>query len=174
MTRAALSVRTSILYPTPSITPPFLFPFPFLFSLPTKPPIHKQTNKPPTPLLPPDYQNPPSFNHTLFTSSTPSDPSYDLALGPYRKYSPCQLLLQDPSGSSGESVTSVAIFISQATNASTEGVTWSADDPAPKVAVDAGVGTVNSRGARAMDRKAAVGGVMWVLAGAVAGGVVFL
>lgn len=71
-------------------------------------------------------------------------------------------------------MTSVAIFISQATNASTQGVTWSADDPAPKVAVDAGVGTVKSRGAKAMDQNAAVGGVMWVFAGAVAGGMVLL
>ncbi len=53
-------------------------------------------------------------------------------------------------------------------------MTWSADDPAPKVAVDAGVGTVKSRGAKAMDQNAAVGGVMWVFAGAVAGGMVLL
>ena len=62
-------------------------------------------------------------------------------------------------------VTSVAIFISQDTNASTAGVTWSADDPAPKVAVDAGVSTVNS-GCAGMNDYGAVG-VMWTFVGGV-------
>lgn len=71
------------------------------------------------------------------------------------------------------SVTSVAIFISQETNASTMGVTWSTDDPAPKVAVDAGVGTVNSRGARMNDHKIVAGG-LWTVVGAVAAAMVLL
>ena len=62
-------------------------------------------------------------------------------------------------------VTSVAIFISQNTNASTAGVTWSADDPAPKVAVDAGVSTVNN-GCAGMNDYGAVR-VMWTFVGAV-------
>ena len=71
------------------------------------------------------------------------------------------------------SVTSVAIFISQDTNASTLGVTWSMDDPAPKVAVDAGVGTVTSRGARINDHTTVAGG-LWTVVGAVAAAMVLL
>lgn len=41
---------------------------------------------------------------------------------------------------------SIAIFISQYTNASTQGVTWSLDHAAPKVAVDAGVATAETGG----------------------------
>ena len=78
--------------------------------------------------------------------------------------------LEDPDASSstgdGDMATSVAIFISQNTNASAEGVTWSADDPAPKVAVDAGVSTVNS-GCAGMNNDGVVG-VMWMFVGGVA------
>lgn len=63
-------------------------------------------------------------------------------------------------------VTGVAIFISQDTNASTAGVTWSADNPAPKVAVDAGVATTNS-GCAGMNDNGAVG-LMWTLVGVLA------
>lgn len=58
------------------------------------------------------------------------------------------------------------MFISQNTNASTEGMTWGADDPAPKVAVDAGVSTVNSGCAGMIDNGAA--GLMWTFVGGVA------
>lgn len=69
-------------------------------------------------------------------------------------------------------VMSVAIFISQNTNASTQGVTWSMDDPAPRVAVDAGVSTVNSGCAGMNDR--GVVGVMWTFVGGVAAAMVLL
>ena len=115
----------------------------------------------------PDYQHSPSYSHNLFTSPSPSLALYPLLLAPYRKYSPCQLQLMDPQGS--ESVSSVAVFISQLTNASTVGVTWSLDDPAPKVEVDAGVATATSGG---MDHKW-VGG-MWAFVGAMAAATVLL
>ena len=73
---------------------------------------------------------------------------------------------------SGETVTSVAIFISDKTNSSTMGVEWSADDPAPKVAVDAGVATAKTNNAK-MDHRGVMGG-MWVLAGAVAAATMLL
>ena len=69
-------------------------------------------------------------------------------------------------------MTSVALFISQQTNGSTAGVTWSVDHQAPKVEVDAGVATVESRSAR-MDHAGAVGSI-WAVVGAVAVAVVFL
>ena len=105
------------------------------------------------------------------TSPTPSDPSYTLELAPYKQYSPCQLRLQDPHQSS-EVVTSVAVFISDKTNASTEGVEWSADDPAPKVAVDAGVAIAKSESARIDHRD--MEGVMWAFVGAMAAAMVLL
>ena len=58
---------------------------------------------------------------------------------------------------------SVAIFISQETNASTHGVTWSVDNAAPQVAVDAGVATATS-GSAGMDHRG-VRGVMWMWVG---------
>lgn len=70
------------------------------------------------------------------------------------------------------SVTSVGIFISEQTNSSTVGVTWSVDNAAPKVAVDAGVATTTSGSAR-MNHKGVVGG-MWAFAGAVAAAMVML
>lgn len=69
-------------------------------------------------------------------------------------------------------VMSVAIFISQDTNASTAGVTWSADDPAPKVAVDTGVSTATS-GCAGMNDYGAVG-AMWTLIGGVVAAMVLL
>ena len=118
----------------------------------------------------PDYQNPSSYTHDVSTSSNPSD-SYHLALAPYRQYSPCQLRLEDPHQSS-EAVTSVAIFISDKTNATTMGVEWNADNPAPKVTVDEGVAIAKTGSARSghMGMK----GLMWGLAGAVAAAVVLL
>ena len=74
------------------------------------------------------------------------------------------LQLLDPDSPDSESVTSVGIFISQYTNASTQGVTWSLDNAAPKVAVDAGVATAETGGAE-MGHNGAVGGV-WAVAGA--------
>ena len=115
----------------------------------------------------PDSDNPSSYTHDLTTSSGPSDPSFPLLLAPYQKYSPCQLRLADPHDSS-QSVTSVALFISQNTNASTPGVTWSADDQAPKVAVDAGVATAET-GNAGMGRNVVVG-MMWAVVGAVVAG----
>lgn len=67
---------------------------------------------------------------------------------------------------------SVAIFISQQTNASTEGMTWNADDPAPRVAVDAGVSTVNS-GCVGMNDNGVVG-VIWTFVGGVVVAMVLL
>ena len=58
---------------------------------------------------------------------------------------------------------SVAIFISQETNASTHGVTWSVDKAAPQVAVDAGVATATSGSAGIYHRGAR--GVMWMWVG---------
>lgn len=110
------------------------------------------------------YEVPTSYTHTLVTPSSSSLASFPVPLSPYRKYSPCQLKLQDPEGS--ESVTGVAIFISQQTNASTQGVTWDVDNPAPKVAVDAGVATTQT--GRAGMKHKAVGGGIWILVGALA------
>ena len=111
-----------------------------------------------------DYEVPTSYSHTLVTPSSPSVASFPVPLSPYRKYSPCQLKLQDPEDS--ESVTGVAIFISQQTNASTQGVTWDVDNPAPKVAVDAGVATTQT--SRAGMNHRGVGGGVWTLLGAAA------
>lgn len=61
-------------------------------------------------------------------------------------------------------MTSIAIFISQYTNASTQGVTWSLDHAAPKVAVDAGVATAET-GSAGMGHNGMVGGV-WAVVGA--------
>ena len=61
-------------------------------------------------------------------------------------------------------MTSIAIFISQYTNASTQGVTWSLDHVAPKVAVDAGVATAET-GSAGKVHNGAVGGV-WAVVGA--------
>ena len=119
-----------------------------------------------------DYQNPSSFTHDLTTSTTPSEDLYPLALAPYKQYSPCQLRLEDPH-SSGEAVTSVAIFISDKTNASTLGVTWDADDPAPKVAVDAGVAIAKTGSAPSKDLKGMMMG-MWALLGTVSAVTVLL
>ncbi len=119
----------------------------------------------------PDYENPSSYTHDLITSPSPSLDLYPFALAPYKQYSPCQLRLQDPHDDS-ETVTSVGIFISDKTNASTPGVTWDADDPAPKVAVDAGVAIAKSGSART-DHEGMVGG-MWALIGAVAAVTVLL
>ena len=118
----------------------------------------------------PDYQHPSSYTHDLSTSSDPSD-SYTLALAPYKEYSPCQLRLEDPHQSS-EAVTSVAIFISDKTNATTMGVEWNANNPAPKVTVDEGVAIAKTGGARISHRGKE--GLMWGLAGAVAAAVVLL
>ena len=61
-------------------------------------------------------------------------------------------------------MTSIAIFISQYTNASTQGVTWSLDHAAPKVAVDAGVATAET-GSAGMGHNSMVGGI-WAVVGA--------
>ena len=117
-----------------------------------------------------DYQNPSSYTHDVSTSSDPSD-SYHLALAPYRQYSPCQLRLEDPHQSS-EAVTSVAIFISDKTNATTMGVEWNADDPAPKVTVDEGVAIAKTGSASSGHVSMRI--LMWGLAEAVAAAMVLL
>lgn len=118
-------------------------------------------------------QNPPSHTHNLTKSPSPT---YPLPLSPYRQYSPCELRLLDPDQTNvtegSDSVTSIAFFISQDTNASTPGVTWSVSDEAPKVAVDAGVATAAS-GSAGKDHIGAVGG-MWAVVGAVVAAVVLM
>lgn len=118
-----------------------------------------------------DYQNPSSYTHDVTTSPTPSLPSYSLALAPYKQYSPCELRLKDPNEDT-ETVTSVAIFISDKTNASTAGVEWSADNPAPKVAVDAGVATATSDSAGTDHKR--IERIVWAFVGAVAAVTVLL
>lgn len=134
-------------------------------------PSNKQSTDKTSIISLPDYDNPSSYTHDLTTSSDPSDPSFPLLLAPYRKYSPCELRLEHPHDNS-QSVTSVALFISQNTNASTPGVTWSVDNQAPKVAVDAGVATAETGSAR-MHRSGVDGG-MWAFVGAVAAATVLL
>ena len=112
----------------------------------------------------PDYQHLPTYSHNISTSSTPSDADFPLPLTKYRKYSPCELQLLDPVSQGSESVTSIAIFISQYTNSSTQGVTWSLNHFAPKVAVDAGVATAET-GSANKGHNGAVGGV-WGVVGA--------
>ena len=61
-------------------------------------------------------------------------------------------------------MTSIAVFISQYTNASAQGVTWSLDHAAPKVAVDAGVATAETGSARKGHNGVVGGG--WAVVGA--------
>ncbi|CAF9917908.1 hypothetical protein IMSHALPRED_003780 [Imshaugia aleurites] len=121
-------------------------------------------------------QTPPSFTHDLITSPGASSPFFDLALAAYRRYSPCQLRLLGPSQTNStedsDSVVSIAIFISEQTNASTPGVTWSVESPAPAAAVDAGVATVQS-GSSGMNYKI-ITGLVWTLVGVVAGAMVLV
>ena len=146
MTQVATSVRTLST----------LFTFPVLLSS-TSANFHHIN-------LLPDYQHLPTYSHNISTSSTPSNADFPLPLSTYRKYSPCELQLLDPDSQGSESVTSIAIFISQYTNASTQGVTWSLDHAAPKVAVDAGVATAET-GSAAKGHNGAAGAV-WAVVGA--------
>ncbi|KAF6230146.1 hypothetical protein HO133_004485 [Letharia lupina] len=120
-----------------------------------------------------NYQSRPSYTHNI--TSSPS-PEYPLPLARYRQYSPCELRLLDPHQTSftngSESATSVAFFISEDTNASTAGVTWSEDNAAPKVAVDAGVATAASGSAGVYHK--GVMALMWAFVGALAAATVLL
>lgn len=110
------------------------------------------------------FQHLPTYSHNISTSSTASDADFPLPLSNYQKYSPCELQLLDPDTQGSESVTSIAIFISQYTNSSTQGVTWSLEHAAPKVAVDAGVATAET-GSAGKGHNGAIGGG-WAAVGA--------
>ena len=97
-----------------------------------------------------DASRKPDFGSNLTALAPPDDSIYTIELMPYQEYSPCQFILQDLNDVESLYFDDSPVFsniIAISVQNHSAGVTWSADNPAPKQTGTDGIGGAASESA---------------------------